>query len=144
MNHSPNTEIDRYIEITLQQTLATSRNFDDQYSSNAANDTFHSVGEEQTPHRQQLVPVTPHVTTEFETSVTEASSATMVEDKLASQQQQPQPHIDRDSSSETKTSVSTSDCSTAEQQYQQSHMDCASSSETSDLVSPSDHSTPTT
>ena len=93
-NHLPNTELGRSIETTLQQTPASSRHLDNQNSSNAANDTFHSVGEEPSPHRQQLVPVTPHDTTEMETSITEATSAIMLEDKSASQQQQSQPHID--------------------------------------------------
>ena len=56
-NPSPNTELDRSIEVPLQQTPASSMHLDDQHSSNAANDTFHSVGEESSHHRQQLVPV---------------------------------------------------------------------------------------
>ena len=118
LNHSLNTELDRSIEITLQQTPASSRRLDDQNSSNATNDTFHSVVEELSPHHQQLVSVIPRDNTEKETLITETSPAVMLEDKLASQQQQPQPHnhIDRDSSSETFTLVSPSDHSTAQQQ----------------------------
>ena len=93
-DHSPNTELGRSIEVTLQQNLASNRHLHDQISSNAANDTFYSADEKPYPHHQQLVPAIPHDATEIETSITEASSAIMLEDKSASQQ--PQAHIDCD------------------------------------------------
>ena len=130
-NHSSNTELDRSIEVTKQETPASSRHLDNQKFSNSfiylvrksvasgvsfrhcsppspptvgalpsgqkkltifwrgipynlVNDTFHSVVEEPFPHRQQLVPVIPHDTTEMETSNTEASSSIMLEDSAAS------------------------------------------------------------
>ena len=104
-NHSANTELDRSIEPTLQQTSASSRHIDDQNSSNSANDTLHSVAEEPTPHRQQFVPVAHHDSTEMKISMTEATSAIMLEDKSASHQQQPKPLIDS-ASNETLPSMS--------------------------------------
>ena len=110
-NHSPKTEHDQSIETTLQQTPAPSRHLDDQNSSNAVNDTFHSVGEQPSPHRQQLVALAPLDTTEMETSIAEASSTIMLEDKSASQQQLPQPHKDS-ASNESPHSMSPNDHST--------------------------------
>ena len=107
------------------QSPASSQLLEKQNSSNAAHDIFHSVNEEPSPYRQQLVPVTPHDATEMEISITEATSA------------------NRDPSNETPTSVSTSEHATAQQQQQQSHLDSASY-ETPHSTSPNGHSTPTT
>ena len=81
-SHSSNGDIHQSTEITLQQTSASSLQFDDQNSRNAANVTLHSVGEEPSPHNQQLVPPIAHETTEIETPTNEASSTCVLEDEL--------------------------------------------------------------
>ena len=87
-SHPPNTDLDRSIEVTLQQTAASSLQLDDQNSSNAANDTFHSVGEEPSPRPQQLVPPIALETTKFETPTNEASSADVHEDELIARREE--------------------------------------------------------
>ena len=79
----------------------------------------------------------------METSITEATSAIMLLDKSASQQQQLQPRIDSVSSIETFIPVSTSDHSTAQEEQQQYHIYRALS-ETPNSMFPNDHSTPFT
>ena len=64
LSHPPNADLHRSIGATLQQTPTSSMQPEDQNSSNAANDTFHSVGEEPSPSHQQLVPPITHETTE--------------------------------------------------------------------------------
>ena len=57
LSHSPNAEPNRSIEITLQQTPASSRQLDDEKSSNAAIETFHSVNENHILFTSSLLPL---------------------------------------------------------------------------------------
>ena len=58
-----NSDLDRYVEVTPQQTPASGRQLDDQNYSNAANDSFHSVGEEPSLRHQKHVLPNNHETT---------------------------------------------------------------------------------
>ena len=66
-------------------------------TNNAAYDTFHSAGEEPSPHHQSLVQVIPHDTTKTDNWITKTFSTNINKDDLASKQQQLQPRMEGDS-----------------------------------------------
>ena len=88
LGHSPKADLHHSTEVTLQQTSATSLQIDDQNSSNAANDTFHSVGVEPSLCHRQLVPPIAHETTEIETPTNEDSSTSVLEHELATRRRE--------------------------------------------------------
>ena len=54
-SHSPITDLHRSTDVTLRQTRESTLQLENEYSSDAANENFHSVGEEPSPRHQQQV-----------------------------------------------------------------------------------------